>query len=418
MSVHDELWDVAVVGAGAAGLYASIQAAKLGLKCILIERKTNIGAKILMSGGTRCNVTNLNAAADDYASEQIRTVGSILKQHRPDEVAGFFASAGVEFHAEDDGRMYPSTDRAKTILDALLSECRRLKVTIVNNICIENIERHADRFRSDSPSGSFLSKTVILASGGLSFPTTGSDGTGFNIAKRLGHSLIETTPSLVPLTTSDPEKYSELAGITCKASVSGKVGAKVFVKFSGSMLFTHRGISGPIALNISRYWLREKSAEKVFEIDFWPQQEAAWIEKYLVEAPSEKGGSHMKSLIDGFVPKKIAAFLIRQSGIKEDLKVSSLTKQQRVRLVNEIKHHRYPVSASEGYAKAEVTAGGVNLKEVNHVTMESKIQPGLFIIGEMLDADGRIGGFNFQWAWSTAATAAKGVQKCLKQSRL
>lgn len=418
MSAQDEIWDVAVVGAGAAGLYAAIHAAKLGLKCLLIERKTNIGAKILMSGGTRCNVTNMNAAADDYASDQIRTVGSILKQHRPDEVAGFFASAGVEFHAEDDGRMYPSTDKAKTILDALLSECRRLKVVIVNNVCIENIARSGDLFRSDSSSGSFLSRTVILASGGLSFPTTGSDGTGFLIVKRLGHSLIETTPSLVPLTTSDPEKYLELAGIACNAAVSGKVGTKVFSRFSGSMLFTHRGISGPIALNISRYWLREKSAGKIFEIDFAPDKDAGWIEAYLVRASSEKGGSHIKSLVDRFVPKKIASFLTRQSGIKDDLKISSLTKQQRIRLINEIKYHRYPVSASEGYAKAEVTAGGVSLKEVNHVTMESKIQPGLFIIGEMLDADGRIGGFNFQWAWSTAATAAKGVQKCLKQSRL
>lgn len=403
-----------MVGAGAAGLYAAIQIADQGLRCVLLERKTKTGAKILMSGGTRCNVTNYNPTVADYASEQPRIVSAILKQYRSDEVIQFFSSIGVEFELEDDGRMYPATHKARTVLEALLGEVHKRNILIMNDTCIEDILCDSNEFTLINETLRLQARSVILASGGLSFPTTGSDGIGLRIVKKLGHRIVETTPSLVPLLSKEAFLYQELAGVSCRVAMICRSNGKIYKQFVGSMLFTHKGISGPVVLNVSRFWLREKDSTKQFEIDFFPDYDDAELQRQFLEESVLPSGYYVKSILEQAMPKKLAHFLMRINGLEADLKSSAMTKQERAKLMCGLKHHAYPVSTSEGYARAEVTAGGVDLTEIEHTSMESKKIPRLFLIGEILDADGRIGGFNFHWAWATAATAAKGVAKCLK----
>lgn len=429
--------DVAVVGAGAAGLMTAIQAARLGLKTLLLDGRDKIGAKILMSGGTRCNVTNRAVSEKDFHTGAPHTLRSALKAFTPEETIAFFAELGVELKLEPTGKYFPVTDRAQDVLDALVGEARRAGVELVTPHKIRHItfdptgatfgtsgsprtsnkDPHAaGRFTLFSDDGRFAAKTVVLTTGGLSFPATGSDGTGYKIAQSFGHSLVPTTASLTPLVTND-EVWKSLSGLTLPVRLSLWIGGKKTAVAEDSFLFTHFGFSGPSALDISRHWIRadrSKTDPAVrLEACFFPGQKEEDTTEDLRISAGLGGKRTVRGWLDRQLPARLADALIYKAEIDPEKLLAYLKKDERVRLLGALYRSELSVSGDMGYAKAEVTAGGVDLAEVHRTTLESKLQPGLFFAGEIVDIDGRIGGFNFQWAWSSGTVAARGAAKRL-----
>jgi len=409
------IYDIAIVGAGAAGLMTAIQSARLGLNTLLLDGRETIGTKILMSGGTRCNVTNRSVTIKDFSSNTPRVVRDVLSAYPPTKALDFFENLGVNLIAQDnDGKYFPSTNSAKTVLDALLREVDACKVTLKTGAKISSAEFDGKNFHLHVNQSGFNAKTMVLATGGLSYPTSGSDGGGYTIAKSFGHTLIETIPALTPFLTDD-EDFKSLSGIAVPAKLSLKTSRNKRIVFEDALLFTHFGFSGPSALNMSRYWLREKNAKAPAQVlvSFLSQTNeeefAAEIKQLRARRP--------KTLISRWLPKhlpaRLSAVIQKKSQIPPNMIIGQLSKGLVHALIKNIFFYPLPISGVFGYQKAEVTAGGIDLKEIAPSTLESKKQPGLYLVGEILDVDGRIGGFNFQWSWSSGTVAARAIHKSL-----
>lgn len=407
------VYDTAVVGAGAAGLMAAISCRKLGLRVLLIDGREKIGAKILMSGGTRCNVTNAKVTEQDFQSEKIRVVRNLLRAFPSSRSADFFRQLGVELVLEPGGKLFPSTHSGRTILEALLKECETRGVKLVTGRKVEALSCQDGVFTVAGRELSVKARTVILCTGGLSFPTTGSDGSGYGLAQAMGHTLIETSASLTPLLTAD-EEWKKLSGVTLPVRLSLQPEGRKKTEYEGSFLFTHTGFSGPVVLNISRHWIRLKDGNVPLRVSFLPGVKEDAFREALVSSLAASPKMLVKNFLAARLPEKLAVTLLIKAGIPAERILNQLPKGERETLIRTVFHSALSVSGSAGYAKAEVTAGGVNLEEVEETTLESKIRPGLFFAGEILDVDGRIGGFNFQWAWSSGAAAAAGAAAKLK----
>lgn len=409
-----ETWDVAVVGAGAAGLMAAISARREGAKVLLLDGREKIGAKILMSGGTRCNVTNQTITEKDYESTEKKIVRSILAAFGSKQTLDFFENLGVEFVLEPNGKYFPTTHSGKTILDALVKETGNLGVVLETEQKITAISKQDGTFKlsSDFPAD-FFAKTVILTTGGLSFPTTGSDGTGYKIAQAFGHSLIPTSASLTPLKTED-FIWRNLSGLSLPVKLTVKVSGKEIYSFTGDFLFTHFGFSGPSVLNISRHWIRNPAKDTKVEANFLPDWNEDECRNFLIEAAEKTPTRPLRNILSEGLPGRLAEALMEKFGIPADIVINQVSKKQRTDLINGLFHSVLPVSGDMGYAKAEVTAGGVDLKEIDRLTLESKKQKNLYLAGEILDVDGRIGGFNFQWAWASGFLAGKAAAKAAR----
>jgi len=407
------VYDTAVVGAGAAGLMAAIAGRKLGLKVVLLDGREKIGAKILMSGGTRCNVTNAKVTEQDFQSEKVRVVRNILRTFPASRSVDFFRGLGVELVLEEGGKYFPSTHSGRTILAALLKEAEDRNVKLITGRKVENLSHQDGVFSVEGKEFCVKARTVILCTGGLSFPTTGSDGSGYGLAQAMGHSLIETSPSLTPLLTTDDD-WKKLSGVTLPVRLSLSHGGRKQAEYEGSFLFTHTGYSGPSVLNISRHWLRLGDPAAPLNACFLPGVKEDAFRASLVSSLSGNPKMLVKNFLAARLPEKLSVTLLLKAGIPADRILNQLSKAEREALIRGVYHAVLQVSGSAGYAKAEVTAGGVNLEEVDETTLESKIKPGLFFAGEILDVDGRIGGFNFQWAWSSGTAAASGARGKLK----
>lgn len=409
--MSEKNWDVAVVGAGAAGLMTAIWARKEGASVLLLDGREKIGAKILMSGGTRCNVTNETITEKDYESNEKKIVRSILAAFGSKQTLDFFGELGVEFVLEPNGKYFPTTHSGKTILDALMKEADRLGVVLETGHKISAVSAKDGIFKlaSDFPAD-FFAKTVVLTTGGLSFPTSGSDGTGYKIAQSFGHSMVPTSASLTPLKTEDL-LWRDLSGLSLPVKLTVKVSGKEVYSFTGDFLFTHFGYSGPSVLNISRHWIRNPAKDTRVEICFLPNWNEEECRKFLIEEAEENPTRPLRGILSEGVPLRLAETIMDKLDIPLDIVINQVSKKQRTDLVNMLFHAVLPVSGDMGYAKAEVTAGGINLAEVNRLTLESKLQKNLFMAGEILDVDGRIGGFNFQWAWASGFTAGKAAAK-------
>lgn len=372
--------DLVIVGAGAAGLIASIAAGRMSaeasvadrtkkpLRIELLDSRAKIGAKILISGGTRCNVTNRAVSATDYNGATAPFIRHTLSAFTPARTIGFFAEIGVPLVLEPTGKYFPATHSGRTVLDALVKESARAGARLVTDARVDGLEKMGDAFFVKAGGGGWKAPRVILATGGLSLPETGSDGMGLRIAESLGHTIVPTVPALTPLTSGDRD-WQELSGVTLsEVKLSFYAGGKKRAESKGGFLFTHFGFSGPAPLDISRHFARAPKDSKPFvEADFTPSEK---------ELPSR----FLKTL---------------------KLKNGTLAR------------YVLPVTGVYGYKKAEATAGGVDVSEVKQPTMESKIVPGLHFCGEILDVDGRIGGFNFQWAWSSGWIAGSAAAKAL-----
>lgn len=390
-------------------------------KILLIDRRQKIGAKILISGGTRCNVTNRQVRPSDYEGGASHFVKHILEAFTPAATIDFFQAIGVELVLEPTGKYFPTTHSGKTVLEALIREAERAGVELKTGLMIDEIKREEDSFRlfgkqeTEGVSCEILAKKVILTTGGLSYPETGSDGTGYRIAKSFGHTIIETIPALTPLTTEDAD-WQSLSGITLPVKLSFYGKGRKKTEAQGSFLFTHFGFSGPAALDISRHWAGAAAEDEPrIEASFLPEQNETTLRGALEKKAASNPNKKLKSVLcqDLFLPERFVEVVFKKLNVNPELPLKGFSRGLLNKLTHALLNCPLPVNGVLGYKKAEVTAGGVDLKEVSVSTMESRKVPGLYFAGEILDVDGRIGGFNFQWAWSSGAVAGRAAVKSL-----
>ena len=410
--------DIAIIGAGAAGLMAAIFAgrnAPEGTKIVLLDGAKKIGAKILIAGGGRCNVTHdIVNTADYFGSTSNNTVKKILKSFSVKETTAFFNELGVELKREDTGKLFPTTDKARTVLDALLKAVHHAGVELRKESRVLKIQR--------DESGHFViqidhatpltAKRIILATGGKALPDTGSDGFGYNLAKHLGHTVTDTWPALVPLVLQENHWLTTLSGITLdvELTLAGKTG-KALYKQAGPMLLAHFGLTGPAAMDMSRH-LRDypDQAPRKLTANLCPDLSFDKLNQTFLDQAKQNPTRSVSTMLQRRFPERFAeALLDRYLGIDFDLPLAHLNKEDRKALCHALTALPLPVDGDRGFKYAEVTAGGVPMVEVQTATMASKPCDGLHLCGEILDVDGRIGGYNFQWAWCTGRLAGLGV---------
>lgn len=405
--------DVAIIGGGAAGLAAAIfgaQTAGTGRRIVILDTARTLGAKILVSGGGRCNVTHDVVTPEDYNGSR-NIVRNVLAAFDAAATVRWFASLGVELKREETGKLFPITDSARTVLNALLNRCREMGVAIQTGSRVAAVTKNQDAFVIEHTSGQLASGRVILSAGGRSLPRSGSDGSGWQIARALGHSVTETYPALVPLVLDSAMFHASVSGISQEVELSTWVGGKRIDRRTGSLLWTHFGISGPVVMDASRHWIiaHETGRAPQLRCNLLPPDGFEDVEKWLVSQAASHPRTSVSSALSLRFPERLAAAICNHAKIEPSLTLAQLSREGRRSLVHQLIDLVLPVVGPRGWNHAEVTAGGVPLAEIDYRTMESRKVPGLYLAGEILDCDGRIGGFNFQWAWATgflAGTAA------------
>jgi predicted Rossmann fold flavoprotein len=409
-----ERTDLVVVGAGAAGLFAAIHAGRAGARVIALDGARTIGAKILVAGGGRCNVTHHAVDERAYAGSSPAAIRNVLRRFGVDETVAFFEELGVELKREDTGKLFPTTDDAHTVLDALLAAARAARAEIRHPRRVTAIERAPERgFVVRGDWGAIAAPRVVLATGGRALPKSGSDGAGYDFARALGHTVTERVhPALVPLILPGTHPLRGLSGLAAPATLilRGPTG-KTLKEFTNSLLCTHFGLSGPCALDISRYWrdamLDDPRARLV--ANFMPGENEETLDAALV---ASRAASPLAFLRDR-LPERLARTLCEAAAIDPTGSLRQLPRDDRRRLARSVVAHELGIEGDRGFTYAEVTMGGVPLSELRLDTMESRVTPGLHLAGEILDVDGRIGGFNFQWAWASGFVAGSSAAAAL-----
>lgn len=415
--------DLAIIGAGAAGLTTTIAAAressrqKKTFNILLLDSKPKVGAKILMSGGTRCNVTNKSVKPSDFQGGAKHFMKHVLEAFTPGQTIEFFKEIGVELILEPTGKYFPVTHSAQTVLNALIDETKRLGINLMTGVRINDIQKIGDVFelKSDVPNFLVTSKKIVVTTGGLSHPGTGSDGQGYLIARNFGHRIIQTFPGLTPLLTQDSD-WKSLSGISIECELSFYKDGRKELSYRDSFLFTHFGFSGPAALDISRHFAGARKEDRPeIKANFLPSETEESFKKKLSESQKKNPDKLIKNYLaqEFNLPARFVEIFLKKVGLDGSLAIGKLSKDKCRLLIQSFFHYPLEVTGVYGYQKAEVTAGGVDLKEIKVQTMESKLVDGLYFAGEILDIDGRIGGFNFQWAWSTGTIAGRGAARSL-----
>ena len=420
--------DIAVIGAGAAGLAASIFTAEAAAKgdrpqrIVLLDGVKTIGAKILVSGGGRCNVAHEVVTPTDYFGNR-RIIRNVLAGFSVEQTVKWFASLGVELKREKTGKLFPVTDKARTILTALLNRCRALGVIILSDHRVTRVDHLPGpqaAFSVHHTHGTLHARKVILATGGRSIPKSGSDGFGYSLARRLGHHVTATVPALVPLVLDDTMFHKTLSGLSHEVELTTMVkSCKVDCRI-GSLLWTHFGISGPVVMDASRFWTLGHEQGETVEVygNFLPGQMQEQAKSWLMGRATDNPQRSLLKIWAQQIPERFAEALCSHIECDPNTAVAQLPRKDRDRLLAALTKFKFPVKHDRGWNYAEVTAGGVPLEEINFQTMESKVVPGLYLIGEILDCDGRIGGFNFQWAWATGYLAGRAVVPCNQSNHL
>lgn len=365
-----------------------------------------------MSGGARCNVTNTVVTEADFWGGRRAVVRRVLRAFPAADAAAFFRGLGVPLHEEADGKLFPDSNRARDVLDALLRELDEVGATLLADHRVLDLTRDSSGFRIATTRGELRASRVVLATGGLSLPKSGSDGAGIAMAARLGHTIVATTPALAPLVLADSEPlHRELAGVSHEVQLVVWIDGRIATKLRGSMLWTHFGLSGPVALNASRHWLRAVAdlRHPSISLNFCAGESLEAVDARMVDRARARPKASLQVVLSTFLPQSLAAAVLRQLSIDALLTLAHLPRDDRRRLSRALVEWPLPVIGSRGYGYAEATAGGISLSEIDPATMESRVCRGLYLVGEMLDVDGRLGGFNFQWAWSSAYAAAGGL---------
>ena len=402
--MSESSWEVVVIGAGAAGLMAAIHAAERGRRTIVLEKNRKAGVKILMSGGTRCNITQATDNRGIVAAygPPGKFLHSALAAFSVQQTIDFFEAEGVATKVEETGKIFPVSNKAVDVLNALLRRLHRSGAVLALGEPVSAMRIVGEQFVLETSARTLNGDRVILTTGGQSYPGSGTTGDGYRFAEQFGHRIVPPRPALVPLTTSVPW-VAELRGITLP-----DVGVRILdreqtlAQKRGSLLFAHFGLSGPVILDVSRAVSgHAKPQSLLLELDLLPALSEPALSDWLRSESLASGKKQLAVVLAQQVPRRLCETLLEHAGLAKDRKAAALTKDERLRLVHSIKHLPIPLTGTLGFKKAEVTAGGVALEEVDSRTMQSKLVPNLYFAGEVLDLDGPIGGFNFQAAWST-----------------
>ena len=376
---------------------------------LLLDGASKPGAKILVSGGSRCNVTNTVVTDRDFWGGRSAIVRRILRAFPVRDTIAFFREIGVGLHEEAGGKLFPDSGRARDVLRALLDETHRAGATLVAGTRVLDVLREDGGFRIATNHGDVHAARVVLATGGQSLPRSGSDGAGYDIARRLGHTIVPTTPALVPLLLPAGEgtMHHELSGVAQPVELTLRVDGTVSIRLTGSLLWTHVGISGPVTLNMSRHWLRARLEGRAasLTVNFCPGRTFEEIDAWWTGRAAGRPQTSLLTCLSTLLPASVAAAILRRLALDGAATLAHFARDDRRRLSHALAAWPLDVTGSRGYTYAEATAGGVALTGIDPATMQSRVCPGLFLVGEILDVDGRIGGFNFQWAWSSAHVA-------------
>ena len=403
--------DIVIVGAGAAGLATAIFARMLdpARSVRLVDGAARPGAKILVSGGSRCNVTNTVVTERDYWGGKRTIIRRVLRRLPVPDTVAFFERIGVPLKEEPGGKLFPRSDRSRDVLDALLAAAAATGVTLSPSTRVHQVSGEHGAFRLESSRGPLEAGAVVLATGGLSLPKTGSDGGGLGIARGFGHTIVPTSPALAPLVL-DGGPHATLSGVSQDVELTIWVDGRAAERLRGSLLWTHFGISGPVALNASRHFLQAELANRPVSVTAnFVASDFEAVNGRWTSLTRQRPKASVQTILADDVPASVAAALAGVAEADPAAPLAELTRDTRRRLAHALTALPLRVTGSRGYNYAEATAGGVALDEIDPATMQSRKCPGLYLVGEMLDVDGRIGGFNFQWAWSSARTAAEAL---------
>jgi predicted Rossmann fold flavoprotein len=405
--------DVAIVGAGAAGLAAGIfvRRSNPDVRVVVLDSARLPGAKIVISGGGRCNVTNAVVTDRDFWGGKRSIIRRVLRAFPVAETIEFFAGMGVRLKEEAGGKLFPMTDRSRDVSEALLRELQRSGASLLAGRRVTAVSRAREGFRLESAAGNVDAVRVVLATGGRSLPKTGSDGGGYALAQSLGHSMVPTTPALAPLTLAEASR-PDLSGVSHDVELSIRIDGIIAERLEGSLLWTHYGVSGPVVLNASRHWERGvlEGRHTTVTANLLAGTSFEEAERQILAAAENRPKASLHRVLSDLLPASVAGVVVDAAGVSRELSISQLGREPRRRLTHALIEWPLAIVASRGYNYAEATAGGVTLDEIQASTMESRRCAGLVLIGEILDVDGRIGGFNFQWAWSSARAAARGLE--------
>ncbi|MGD9910238.1 MAG: NAD(P)/FAD-dependent oxidoreductase [Candidatus Izemoplasmatales bacterium] len=396
---------IAIIGAGASGLYLSLLLKQQGEDVTLFERNARIGKKILTTGNGRCNLTNANLTGKDYNHPAF--VEDLLKIYSVKETLSFFKTIGIETAKEENGKIFPLSFQASSVVNAFLSELDRHEIKCITNTYVKQIEKKDNHFIiKDLNNHHYQFDIVVLSTGGLAFPQTGSDGFGYQLVKPFGHHTTALRPSLVKLTLNSPY-LKHLDGLKLNTTVELIVNNQVVQSETGDILFTSYGVSGPTILQMSKYALIALEDKKQpfinIKIVTTLSKEALLDRFYLLSHKT------IEDSLSGIIPSRLIQPLVKDNGLDLHQEVSTLTYEELSKLTDYLLNWKWKVTGSLDYQEAQVTSGGIDLSEVSSKTLESKIVDGLYFTGEILDIDGRSGGFNLQWAWSSAGVVAKAI---------
>jgi predicted Rossmann fold flavoprotein len=414
----DSVWDAIVVGAGAAGLMAAIRAAECGASVLLLEKNRRPGVKILMSGGTRCNITHATDNRGIVAAfgPPGRFLHSPLAAFSVQDTLDFFAAEGVATKVEPLGKVFPVSNKATDVLGALLRRLSSSGAVLASEEPVRDLEPTRPGFRVTTPQRVLSCRSLILTTGGQSYPGSGTTGDGYAWAAHLGHTIVPPRPALTPITVA-AEWVASLRGVTLPdLGLRIRDGDLVLTSGRGSLLFAHFGLSGPVALDASRVVSGHGNPRALtLELDLLPAMTEAALDESLRTHSTTSGKKQLAVVLSEQLPRRLCDVLLPMAGLPADRRAAALPRDDRARLVARIKRLEVPVTGTLGFGKAEVTAGGIALDEVDSRTMKSKLVDSLFVAGEVLDLDGPIGGYNFQAAWSTGwlagQSAAEGVRR-------
>ncbi|MDF1858426.1 MAG: NAD(P)/FAD-dependent oxidoreductase [Candidatus Pelagibacter bacterium] len=392
--MNTEAYDVIIVGAGAAGMMSAIEAGKRGRKVLLVDHSKKIGEKIRISGGGRCNFTNIHTKPNKFISQNPKFVISALNQYTQNDFINLIKKYNIKFHEKKLGQLF-CDESAQQIIDMLLLECEKANVVLKKEVIVDDVGKKDEGYFITTNSNQYIANSLIIATGGLSIPKIGASNFGYEVAKKFDLDIVETLPALVPLTFSEKilAKCKELAGLSVEAVVSFK---KTF--FEEGMLFTHRGLSGPSVLQISSYW---KLGDNI-NINLAPKLN---LFQSLESKKKLEPKKDINLIISEILPKRLAQIICKENEVSGN--ICELSSKKIKQLSDAINSWAINPTGSEGYRTAEVTLGGVNTNELSSKTMMVKKHSGLFFIGEVVDVTGHLGGYNFQWAWSSGFVAGQ-----------
>jgi predicted Rossmann fold flavoprotein len=387
-------FDVVVIGAGGAGMMCASQAARRGRKVLLLDHSTKIGRKILISGGGRCNFTNIGATPESFVSQNPHFAKSALSRYTPDDFIALVRKHRIRFHEKKLGQLF-CDDSAEQIVDMLVEECDEAGARFQMDCKIFAVEK-SDSFMISTSAGDFRSESLVVATGGLSIPQIGATGFGYDVARQFGMKIIDTAPALdgFNFNRADLERFKDLSGVSIDTLIDCKK-----VSFRENILFTHTGLSGPASLQASLYWQKDQA----LKIDLLPQFDAkTWLNRIKT---SHNNKSELKNVLSEKLPKRFAEKFAQLLNMSRP--INQLNEKQIDELAQQLHEWTLHPAGTVGYRKAEVTRGGVDTKELSSQTMEAKKVPGLYFIGEVVDVTGQLGGYNFQWAWASGFAAGQ-----------